>query len=542
MAQIHDSMMNPRIEELLSKVDSKFTPGDAGRAAGPADQLLLRPARRGPRLHRAAAGHLGGPQAAVDRLRGDRRRQDRAVRDRARRARRRAGRRRGRATPPVSRPTSRTDRHERSPGAASSSASPAASPPTRRSRSAVAWSTPAPTSRPVMTEGATALRRARPPSRRWPPSRCRPRCGTRQPHPAHPARPGRRRHRGAPGHGPAAGRPTPPGCSDDLLTATLLATRAPVVVCPAMHTEMWEHPAVQENLATLRSPGRARGAARARAASPAATSAPAAWPTRPTSWPRSSGPRRRRRATSTACRVLVTAGGTREAIDPVRVITNRSSGKQGHAIAAEAARPRGAQVTLVTTARRPAPAGVEVVEVVSAAEHAGRGACPIAADADVIVMAAAVADFRPVRRRRPQAQEGRRRRPPSIVLEPTHDILVDLGRAKPPGQVAGGLRRRDRRRRRQRPRRSSSARTSTSSWPTTSAPRRRLRARHQRRRASSRRRRRWHQDVPLTDKRSVAERVLDAVVALAPPTLLPTDHERAAPSPDRPAPADKEHA
>ena len=78
------------------------------------------------------------------------------------------------------------------------------------------------------------------------------------------------------------------GYSDDLLTATLIATRAPVVVCPAMHTEMWEHPAVQANLDTLRSRGRRRSCPRPRAASPAATSAPAAWPTRPTSWPRSS--------------------------------------------------------------------------------------------------------------------------------------------------------------------------------------------------------------------------------------------------------------
>ena len=144
------------------------------------------------------------------------------------------------------------------------------------------------------------------------------------------------------------------GISDDLLTATLLATRAPVVVCPAMHTEMWEHPAVQDNLATLRRRGRARRAARTRAAWPAATSAPAAWPTRPTSWPRS---RRCSRPSDLAgLRVLVTAGGTREAIDPVRVITNRSSGKQGYALAEEAA-ARGAKVTLVTTVDRPAPAG-----------------------------------------------------------------------------------------------------------------------------------------------------------------------------------------
>jgi len=232
------------------------------------------------------------------------------------------------------------------------------------------------------------------------------------------------------------------GYSDDLLTATLLATRAPVVVCPAMHTEMWEHPAVQANLDTLRSrgvtvvppaEGRLAGGdvGTGRLAEPgdivAAVEAVLAGSTS--------------ERDLAGVRVLVTAGGTREAIDPVRVITNRSSGKQGYAIAAEAA-ARGALVTLVTTVDRPAPAGAAVVEVVSAADMEA-AVVPRAADHDVIVMAAAVADFRPVvvadhklkKHELAAATDGA----PSIVLEPTHDFLVDLGRAKRPGQLVVGF-------------------------------------------------------------------------------------------------------
>ena len=146
------------------------------------------------------------------------------------------------------------------------------------------------------------------------------------------------------------------GISHDLLTATLLATRAPVVVCPAMHTEMWEHPAVQDNLATLRrrgvivvdpAEGRLAGGdvGAGRLADPA------------TSWPpstaacacRAGRPRRAARCSSPPA-------APARPIDPVRVITNRSSGKQGYALAERAA-ARGAKVTLVTTVDRPAPTG-----------------------------------------------------------------------------------------------------------------------------------------------------------------------------------------
>jgi phosphopantothenoylcysteine decarboxylase/phosphopantothenate--cysteine ligase len=138
-------------------------------------------------------------------------------------------------------------------------------------------------------------------------------------------------------------------------------------------------------------------------------------------------------------RVLVTAGGTREAIDPVRVITNRSSGKQGYAIAAEAL-SRGAKVTLVTTASLPAPAGADVIEVVSAADMEA-AVMPRSDAHDVIVMAAAVADFRPavVAEHKIKKDELGQGAQPRIMLEPTHDFLVDLGQRKAPGQVLVGF-------------------------------------------------------------------------------------------------------
>ena len=219
------------------------------------------------------------------------------------------------------------------------------------------------------------------------------------------------------------------GMADDLLAATLLVTRAPVVVCPAMHTEMWEHPAVAENLATLRrrgvhvvppETGRLAGGdeGAGRMAEPSTIVAAALSLVG--------------RQDLAGMHVVVSAGGTREAIDPVRVITNRSSGKQGHAIA-EAARARGARVTLVSSSLLAPPAGVDVVRVESAADmHAALGAA--ARDADVVVMAAAIADFRP---KAPAAQKLHGL--PELVLEPTPDILADLARARRPGQVLVGF-------------------------------------------------------------------------------------------------------
>jgi phosphopantothenoylcysteine decarboxylase/phosphopantothenate--cysteine ligase len=226
------------------------------------------------------------------------------------------------------------------------------------------------------------------------------------------------------------------GMSDDLLTATLIATRAPVVVCPAMHTEMWEHPAVQDNITVLRrrgvsivdpEDGRLAGGdiGRGRLASPDAIVAGVV-----AALDASAG-------TLAGRHVVVSAGGTREPIDAVRVIANRSSGKQGHAIAQEAAR-RGARVTLVTTVPF---AGlthgrVTMVDVETAAEM--KAAVDSAASAaDVVVMAAAVADFRPV-----PVSDGKWKKDagaPPIILEPTPDILAGLGAAKRPGQVLVGF-------------------------------------------------------------------------------------------------------
>ena len=144
--------------------------------------------------------------------------------------------------------------------------------------------------------------------------------------------------------------------------------------------------------------------------------------------------------------VVVSAGGTREPIDAVRVIANRSSGKQGYAVAAEAA-ARGARVTLVSTVSLPAPAGCEVVEV-ETAEQMRAAMTTAATDHDVIVMSAAVADFRP--KAPAEGKLKKRDGAPEIVLEPTPDILAELGRdeARRPG--ARRIRRRDRRPDRQR--------------------------------------------------------------------------------------------
>jgi phosphopantothenoylcysteine decarboxylase/phosphopantothenate--cysteine ligase len=222
------------------------------------------------------------------------------------------------------------------------------------------------------------------------------------------------------------------GMSSDLLVATLLATRAPVVVCPAMHTEMWEQPAVQANVALLRERGvtvvdpvagllAGGDVGIGRLAEPADIVAVC--------------DRVLGGGDMAGLRVLVTAGGTREPIDPVRFIGNRSSGKQGHALADEAA-ARGAAVTLVTTAGRPSAPGVDVVSVETAAEMEA-AVTARAADADVIVMAAAVADFRPkaVADRKLKKGDG----VPEFVLEPTPDILAGLGARKRPGQTLVGF-------------------------------------------------------------------------------------------------------
>jgi phosphopantothenoylcysteine decarboxylase/phosphopantothenate--cysteine ligase len=185
------------------------------------------------------------------------------------------------------------------------------------------------------------------------------------------------------------------GIADDLLTNTLLTARCPVVFAPAMHTEMWEHPATRANVATLRS----RGAIVLEPAEGRLTGADTGRGRLPEPSELFEAARRvlRRGAAApdlTGRRVVVSAGGTREAIDPVRYIGNHSSGKQGYALARTAA-ARGADVTLVSAnVSLPDPAGVRVVRVESARElAAAMDAERVGADA--VVMTSAVADFRP---------------------------------------------------------------------------------------------------------------------------------------------------
>ena len=262
------------------------------------------------------------------------------------------------------------------------------------------------------------------------------------------------------------------GISDDLLTATLLATRAPVLVCPAMHTEMWEHPAVQDNLARLQrrgvavvapavgrlaggdvGPGRLAevteivAAAKATLKTASRETASRETASRETASRETASRETASRETAsreTASRemdlagreVLVTAGGTREPIDPVRFIGNRSSGKQGHAIA-DAARSRGATVILITTApERPVAPDIHVVAV-ETAEEMNAAVTDAAPKADVVIMAAAVADFRPkaVAERKLKKSQG----VPDLVLEPTPDILAQLGRTRRPEQIIVGF-------------------------------------------------------------------------------------------------------
>jgi phosphopantothenoylcysteine decarboxylase/phosphopantothenate--cysteine ligase len=216
------------------------------------------------------------------------------------------------------------------------------------------------------------------------------------------------------------------GQADDLLTATLLVTRAPVLLAPAMHTEMWQHPATVANVATLRErgvhvldpdSGRLTGSdsGPGRLPEPEAIAAAALALVEP------------RERDLDGWHVVVSAGGTREPLDPVRFLGNRSSGRQGVALAQAAAR-RGARVTLVgANLAVAAPAGVDLVQVETTAQL--RDAVRAAAkDADAVVMAAAVADFAPAR----TATDKIKKRPdgaaPAIELVETVDILAELAR------------------------------------------------------------------------------------------------------------------
>ncbi|ANW21128.1 bifunctional phosphopantothenoylcysteine decarboxylase/phosphopantothenate--cysteine ligase CoaBC [Streptomyces clavuligerus] len=216
------------------------------------------------------------------------------------------------------------------------------------------------------------------------------------------------------------------GLADDLLTNTLLTARCPVVLAPAMHTEMWEHPATQENVATLRR----RGAVVVEPAVGRLTGAD-------TGKGRLPDPAeifevcRRVLARGTAApdlagrHVVISAGGTREPLDPVRFLGNRSSGKQGYALARTAA-ARGARVTLVeANTRLPDPAGVDVVHVGTAVELRA-AVLAAAADADAVVMAAAVADFRPAEYAAGKIKKKDGEEPAPVVLVRNPDILAEI--------------------------------------------------------------------------------------------------------------------
>jgi phosphopantothenoylcysteine decarboxylase/phosphopantothenate--cysteine ligase len=222
------------------------------------------------------------------------------------------------------------------------------------------------------------------------------------------------------------------GIADDMLSTTLLATTAPVLMAPAMNVHMYQHPAVQDNIRTLRSrgvhfiePGVGQLACgyvgQGRLAEPEQIYDEIVRRLTPDQ-------------TLAGCKVLVTAGGTLERIDPVRYITNDSSGKMGYAIA-QAAQEMGADVTLVSAnVTLPAPAGVNLVKVVSTRDMYDAVMARLD-DHQLIIKAAAVADYRPV----VQAQQKIKKKDERLTLEleRTEDILAEIGRRKSGQYVVG---------------------------------------------------------------------------------------------------------
>jgi phosphopantothenoylcysteine decarboxylase / phosphopantothenate---cysteine ligase len=223
------------------------------------------------------------------------------------------------------------------------------------------------------------------------------------------------------------------GLADDVLTEAALAHRGPVVVAPAMNPRMWSHPTTQANAATLRERGvELIGPDEGETAEGELGVGRMAEPRE--IFERAQALLKTQNGSLAGKRVLVTAGGTREPLDAVRYVGNRSSGRMGVALAEEAHR-RGAEVTLIASNMTvPAPAGVVIVDAPTAAdvEHATAGS-----DADVVLMAAAVSDYRP-------AQTDEAKRPKSeetwtIELEPTADVLRGLGEGRKNGQVLVGF-------------------------------------------------------------------------------------------------------
>ena len=231
------------------------------------------------------------------------------------------------------------------------------------------------------------------------------------------------------------------GRADDLLMSTLLTARCPLVFVPAMHTEMWEHPATRANVTTLRR----RGALVVEPAVGRLTGADSGSGRLPdpaeilalVEQILARGPDPALDLAGT--RVVVTAGGTREPLDPVRYLGNRSSGRQGYALASAAA-ARGAEVTLVAAnVELPDPAGVKLVRVGDTAElHDAVLAAVV--DADALVMAAAPADFRPANQAVDKIKRAADGSAPSLALVQNPDILATVARERPsPGLVVVGF-------------------------------------------------------------------------------------------------------
>jgi phosphopantothenoylcysteine decarboxylase/phosphopantothenate--cysteine ligase len=228
------------------------------------------------------------------------------------------------------------------------------------------------------------------------------------------------------------------GMADDLLTSTLLTARCPVVMAPAMHTEMWEHAATRANVATLRE----RGVLVVEPASGRLTGVDTGAgrlpePTELFALCRRVLARGPARPDLVGRRLVVSAGGTREPLDPVRFLGNRSSGKQGYALASTAA-ARGAQVVLVSTADLADPAGVQVVRV-ETAEQLRVAMHEHAAGADAVVMAAAVADYRPAQVAEHKLKKSDDGAAPDLALVRNPDVLAELVEKRSAGQVVVGF-------------------------------------------------------------------------------------------------------
>jgi phosphopantothenoylcysteine decarboxylase / phosphopantothenate---cysteine ligase len=232
------------------------------------------------------------------------------------------------------------------------------------------------------------------------------------------------------------------GRADDLLTAILLTARCPVLFAPAMHTEMWQHPATQANVATLRGRGcvvldPAAGRLTGADSGPGRLPEPAElYEVALRALARGSAGLRPDLA---GRHVVVSAGGTREELDPVRFLGNWSSGRQGYALARTAA-ARGAQVTLVSAnVSLDDPAGAKVVHVISARDMQA-AVTAAAVDADAVVMAAAVADYRPEARSMSKVKKAPGAGPAPVRLVENPDILRELAASRSsPGQVLVGF-------------------------------------------------------------------------------------------------------